>query len=284
VNYSYKFSIGGVVILAIGKNCPALDIVETYRPFAVASGNPNVTLRLHYGRLPKVKLGRCVFTTDTWQIHLVNKGFAISLHSPAFTPNLYGLTVLENDIRTGEVYFSTYPDRFPVYPLESPLDQVLMICLLSQRNGLMIHACGIADNGIGYLFAGNSSHGKTTMAKLWKNDATILNDDRIVIRHKENRFWMYGTPWHGEYTGVSAKGVPIEKIFFLKHSESNSVEKINGAVASSMVLARSFPPLWDAEGMRFTLDFCSQLVSAVPCYKLDFVPDSSIVDFIRCVK
>jgi len=51
-----------------------------------------------------------------------------------------------------------------------------------------------------------------------------------------------------------------------------------------MLLVRCFPPLWDAEGMRFTLDFCAHLVGEVPCYELGFVPDGSVVDFVRCVK
>jgi hypothetical protein len=95
---------------------------------------------------------------------------------------------------------------------------------------------------------------------------------------------MYGTPWHGEYTGVSPHGVPVEKIFFLHHAKTNSVKQCRNAIAASMLLARCFPPIWDAEGMKYTLDFCAQLVNTVPCYELNFVPDKSVIDFIRCVK
>ena len=41
-------------------------------------------------------------------------------------------------------------------------------------------------------------------------------------------------------------------------------------------------PLWDAAGMRFTLDFCAQLVADVPCYELGFVPDEHVLDVVRC--
>jgi hypothetical protein len=50
-----------------------------------------------------------------------------------------------------------------------------------------------------------------------------------------------------------------------------------------MLLARSFPPLSDADGMRFTLDFCAQLVDAVPCFELGFVPGKDVLDIVRCV-
>lgn len=169
-------------------------------------------------------------------------------------------------------------------PLEFPLSEVLMVCLLAKGRGLMVHACGICDNGRGYLFAGNSAHGKSTLANLWKEEAMVLNDDRIILRLRKGRFWMYGTPWHGDYNGVSPQGVPLDKIFFLRHAENNSADPKKGVSASAMILARCFPPLWDPEGMRYTLDFCSQLAEEVPCYELGVVPDRHILDFVRCME
>jgi len=84
-----------------------------------------------------------------------------------------------------------------------------MVCLLSQNRGLLVHAFGVDDGGRGLLFAGNSTHGKSATACLWKDRAAVLNDDRI---------WMYGTPWHGDYDGVAPHGVPLEKLIFLHHA------------------------------------------------------------------
>jgi hypothetical protein len=168
-------------------------------------------------------------------------------------------------------------------PLQYPLAEVLMVCLLARGRGLMMHACGIDDGGRGFLFAGNSTHGKTTLARLWRDQATVLNDDRIVLRQREGRFWMYGTPWHGDYSGVSAQGVPLEKVFFLRHAKGNQARQVGKLTAASMLLARSVPPLWDADGMGFTLDFLAQLAEAVPCYELGFAPDERAVEYVRCV-
>lgn len=80
------------------------------------------------------------------------------------------MAVFDNDFKHGEVYSripesGTSPDGLLGNPLEYPLAEVLMICLLAQGRGLMFHACGIDDNGRGYLFAGNSTHGKSTMGR-----------------------------------------------------------------------------------------------------------------------
>jgi hypothetical protein len=280
-----------VFLLSSNYSIDMINLEEQYRDFHYIE-NPDVIINTYYEGIPHLKLQEVDKIFDSqmiWSLYHINEKMIFKMKSPITDKLPYRIAIFENSFMRGEVYNPIRNSKETVNellpnPLEFPLSEVLMVCLLAQGRGLMIHACGIDDDGKGYLFAGNSTHGKSTMAKLWKNDATILNDDRIVIRHKENRFWIYGTPWHGEYTGVSPQGVPVEKIFFLNHAESNNVIRCNGANAASMLLARSFPPLWDSEGMKFTLDFCSQLVSAVPCYKLNFMPDENIVDFIRCVK
>ena len=223
-----------------------------------------------------------------WSLYQIDNSFLISIDSPVSGKSPYLQAVFTSDYLCGDIYKhinesgKTISD-FQYNPLEFPLSEVFIVCLLAQRRGLMTHACGIDDDGRGYLFAGNSTHGKTTMARLWKDRATILNDDRIVIRQREGRFWMYGTPWHGEYDKVAPHGVPLEKIFFLSHEGDNAALQVEGVKAASKLLARAFPPLWDQEGMGFSLDFCADLVKSVPCFELGFVPSGEIVDYVRCL-
>jgi len=167
-------------------------------------------------------------------------------------------------------------------PLEFPLSEILMVCLLSAGKGLMVHACGVSDEGRGFLFPGNSTNGKTTMARQWRDFAAVLNDDRIILRQADEGFIMYGTPWHGDLSDVSAQGVRLSSVDFLHHGDCNRSRRLGGAEAVSMLLKRSFLPLWDRKGMEFTLDFCSRIAASVPFYSLDFLPDRSIVRFLRC--
>jgi hypothetical protein len=192
--------------------------------------------------------------------------------------------ILGTDLREGDLYVPDGPSNPPPLPdpLGYPLNQVLMILILSRRNGILVHACGIDDNGSGCLFLGNSGHGKSTMAKLWcEHHATVLNDDRIVVREREGKIWMYGTPWHGDFRDFSPAGLPIGKIFFLHPDRENSVIPQNGAKAVAMLLTRSFPPLWDREGMALTVDFCHRLAKSIPCYDLHFRRDQTVIDCVR---
>jgi len=157
-----------------------------------------------------------------------------------------------------------------------------MINLLSQGRGILIHGCGIDDSGEGILFAGNSGAGKSTIARLLTNKGVkVLNDDRVIIRKKFGSFWMYGTPWHGEVKECLPEKVPLKKIFFIKHSKNNFIRKITPMEVGYRLVVSSLSPFWDKRGMEFTLNLCSELANAISSYELAFVPDPSILDFIR---
>ncbi len=171
--------------------------------------------------------------------------------------------------------------------IERTVLQVLMINLLAiQQRGVLAHACAVNDAGRGFLFLGVSGAGKSTLSRLWHQytDANILSDDRVIVQKQGERYWAYGTPWHGDANFASPESVPIEKIFILQHGEVNQVTPVNGSKAVLMFLKRSFPTFWDPAGMDFTLKFLSDLSQSVPCYTLDFVPDASVLEYVRCLK
>jgi len=264
---------------------------QSYKDF-YCDGRPEVKIDVSFDGVPHLPLrgeDRVFDSGEIWSLYRIDGKLAIVLGALLRGNIPYRIGVFNSDFKKGWIHSlvpetGDFTNKFISNPFGYPLAEVLMICLLAQGRGIMAHACGIDDSGRGYLFAGNSTHGKSTVARLWKDNALVLNDDRIVLRLRSGRFWMYGTPWHGDYSGVSPHGVPLEKIFFLRHAQTNSFSRREGVAAASMLFTRCFPPLWDAEGMKFTLDFCAQLVDAVPCYKLDFVPDENIIDFVRCVK
>ena len=242
-------------------------------------------LRIHHGYIPEMNIKERAFDSgSTWSLYRNGGKYVLqdSYLESASLPDK--LVVLEPDFKSGDIYFrnNEFNQNLLYDPLGYPLNQILMIILLSLRKGVLLHACGINDSGRGYLFVGNSTHGKSTMAKLWsENHTTILNDDRIIVREKDGELWMYGTPWHGDFKEVSPNGLPIRKIFFLRHSEKNSAIPRKGAEAVSMLLTRSFPPLWNQKGMDYTLSLLDRMTSKLPCYELHFLPDKKIIDFVR---
>jgi hypothetical protein len=190
-------------------------------------------------------------------------------------------------------FLYTYPPKQAKNPYLPPL-RPLMLFLLSQGRGVMLHACGIDDNGCGILFIGPSGSGKSTLANLWKDKkgVKILNDELVIIRKREECFWIYGTPWHGApWPGnsqlYSAGMCPLKKIFFIKPSvekfEENIAMRKKDIDSIAAMLPQSFPQYWDASCIQFNIDFLAELIRETQCYELDFMPNENIIDFVRIV-
>ena len=258
------------------------QIPEVYNNFLLNNISPDMVLEFHYGKIPNFPVDEKIFDSDALWSCYKSRGKYIFKNRPLTTTDSPDLVIsIEPAFDSGEIYASK-PDLFP---FQYPLGEIITINLLSRGYGVVLHACGVIDdNGHGHLFLGNSTHGKSTIAKLWsENGATVLNDDRIIVREKDGQFWMYGTPWHGTFNEVSPNGLPIRKIFFLRHGEKNSAVPRKGVEAVSMLLTRSFPPLWDKKGMEFTLGFIDELTRKIPCYELGFVPDERVLDLVKSI-
>jgi hypothetical protein len=243
---------------------------------------PDVTLHiLHQPPAPFPTKEKSFDSGQTWALFHSRSRLVLQNTSLRSETHPSRFLVLAPDLKSGDLHMTGETPQ-DVDPLGYPLNQVLWILLLSQRKGLLFHACGIDDHGKGYLFLGNSGDGKSTTAKLcFDHGLTVLNDDRIIVMEKKGKFWMYGTPWHGDFKEHSSHGLPIAKVFFLRHGKKNFAQAKSGAEAVSMLLARSFPPFWDKEGMAFTIDHCHRLVSKIPCCELTFVPNAGLIDFVR---
>jgi hypothetical protein len=169
-----------------------------------------------------------------------------------------------------------------VDPLEFPLDELLFQLLLRIHGGLELHAAGVVSaSGRGYLFAGQSGHGKTTTARLWqRSNAVVLSDDRIVLRRDGGSWWMHGTPWHGEAELAVNASAPLAGVFVLARGETNALEPLAASRAAAALLARGFPAFYEPDSTARLLAQLESLVHEVPCRLFRFVPGDDAVSFI----
>ena len=269
----YCLAIADIVIAVSSDDYICLPAAsDALHPFLTDQA-AEVNLRLHYGPRPRYRLqNRCFDAQSTWQMFQHNGEYVFKIFS--------SLAVLKSDFLSGDIY---HPQRERNQPLGYTLAEIIMINLLAQERGMMVHACGIKHNNKGWLFVGKSGAGKSAVANIWSKDkdSVILNDDRLIIRKLDGKYWIYGTPWHGDAKVSSPQKVELKKIFFLNQAKANSLVEVSRLDAASSLVACSFPTFWDKDGMDFTLGFIDQLVQEIPCYQFNFLGDSSIIDFIK---
>ncbi|MFC2086176.1 hypothetical protein ACFLQ9_00490 [Bacteroidota bacterium] len=186
-----------------------------------------------------------------------------------------------NENRNWRLHFSKkyLKTRKSIDPFTYPLGPLILYYLTAFSNSIMIHGSGIRYNSEGYLFSGVSGVGKSTMAELWyTGGAQIINDDRLIIREINDRFYIYNTPM---YYIDHPKKSSLDKIFLIKHGKTNISVKLNAIKAITMTMANCIHHSYNREIVATLIESIGRLSEKIPIYELDFVPDQSIVNFIK---
>jgi hypothetical protein len=287
-NGDHHFSVGGLVIrLARRQGAPSIVPSVSDSPFIIDPAPPDLDLEVAWGREHLKPNGDLLFESGgPWKLHREADRLVFSVYSSLLGPEPYKVARVAPDFRSGEILLrrDAFSGDGPVDPLQFPLDELLVIHLLGTGLGVEVHACGLIDaDGRGILFCGQSGDGKTTTSRLWDGipGTRILSDDRIILRRKEGRFWMYGTPWHGDAEYAENEGVPLTAIFILDRGDTNRAVALAPEEAVALLFARSFLSFYSREALEFTLRFFEELAGAIPVRRLPFVPDESAPEFVR---
>jgi hypothetical protein len=285
--------IGGVAIAMVSREVDlSLALRGPHQQFAAAGSlEPDIRMDVRWDSVPAgpytATPGAQLFDSGgVWRLYREGRLLSFHLSAPKFGPLPYARATINDEFSAGTVSIrrECVDTAAPLYPLDYPLDELLVTNWLALGRGVEIHACGVVDsNGAGYLFAGYSGSGKTTTARLWceENGVRVLSDDRIILRKDDTGVWMHGTPWHGDEPLASSACAQVQHGFFLRHGRENQLTTVTGAQAVMELFARSFPPFYSQRGLEFTLSLLTEIFGLVPFSTLEFVPDTSLLAFIR---
>jgi hypothetical protein len=275
------------ITLMSGDSDLKLGVQGATEKFVVPKRKPGVRISARWGDLSAENHGEMLFDSGAlWQLYRQNGSYHFRFTSPTFGSIPYKVARFDTNFASGEVILHRpfFDIDQTIYPLEYPLDELLVLNLLAGQEGIEVHGCGVVDDqGEGYLFLGQSGAGKSTMAKLWqkRKEVKILSDDRIILRKKKNDFLMYGTPWHGEAGLACSTKAPLKGVYFLKHGLKNELLPVKEAESAGRLFACSFPPFYSPGALNFVLSFFDQLVKKIACKELSFLPNESVLELIK---
>jgi hypothetical protein len=280
------FRVGGTSFGLSSDEDIDMSLDPGLRDFEIAPEGSDIQIQVSWTDRLAIPSGEPLFNSGgLWRLFSESNGYRFYFSTPFLGSAPYKAAWFDPKFRRGElVLFRPYFDPVKaIYPLEYPLDELLMIHRLACGEGVETHAVGIVDNaGRGHLFLGHSGAGKSTTARLWKSEsgAHILSDDRIIVRLRDGRVWMYGTPWHGDAGIASPSCAPLSRIYLLEHSSRTELVGLSPGRAAAELLARSFVPHHSPEGLQFTLRFLDRVAREIPCSIFRFLPDKSAVEAI----
>jgi hypothetical protein len=280
------FRVGGTSFGLFSDGNIEMALDPGLRDFVVQPGLGDIHIQVEWTDSLEIPSGEPLFNSGgLWRLFEESGGYRFYFNTPYLGASPYKAAWFDPEFKRGHLLlFRPYFDeRKPIYPLEYPLDELLMIHRLACGEGVETHAVGIVDEaGQGHLFLGHSGAGKSTTARLWKSEsnAQILSDDRIILRVRDGRIWMYGTPWHGDAGIASPECAPLSRLYLLEHSDHTELLSLSPGRAAAELFTRSFVPHHSPKGVQFTLRFLDRVAREIPCSIFRFLPDRSAVEAI----
>ncbi len=286
-NSTFTIKVADVVLTAVSQH-PAIHVtlVQPHLSFLTTSERADISFHYLGAYLPPYQDAQMIFDSEggSYRIYQQADKYLVPLGPGESTR----LATFDLGFTHAQVYCSFPKDDgerhgpLTINLFEHPLSQLALVNYLARGRGALLHSCGLICENLGWLFVGMSGAGKSTMAKIWQAAGKkILGDDRIILRRRNGVLRIYGTPWPGEVGIASPDSAPLTNIFFLEKSSRNVIRPVSPMEAVTRLLACSFPPLYNKQGMEFILDFFSQVIRDIPCYELGFVPDAGVIDFLR---
>ncbi len=276
-----------------------LEVAERFKNFFHnGRQKPHIRIRIEIvDRLPQVRKTEPVFITyhfedgsENWR--LLKKGNTYIYKCPLRDKRQ--LMLVNETFDRVDAYLKPKKDKGRVWNISDIIYDFLQVLLINyfalKKGGIFTHAIGVKDlDSRGLLFAGKSGSGKSTTARLWHkhSKAMVLNDDRIIVRKVNGKFFIYGSPWHGEFSDYLTSRIesaPLEKLFFIHHSLKNTVRRISEKTAFNLLYPALFPTFWDKECLENIVSFCQDLIRSVPCYSLGFINDKRVIRFVRKIE
>lgn len=201
---------------------------------------------------------------------------------PDFPPRLKrrsGRIALEGPCYLMELSQAAGAGRATVAPgtrFHRVLLQLALAEWLAPRGGLLLHGCGLAAGGRGWLFIGPSGAGKSTVGEL--AGRPVLSDETCVVRlTADGGVTLAGTP-----IGISAAAgpVPLAGILWLEQSPLDELESIPPAQALARLMTQVVAAGRQDAELAPLMETAAAVLDRIPIQTLRFTRTRRFVDVL----
>lgn len=270
-----RLAVGETII---GLNWPSSEIcamAQKYFGFENQEGNPDLTLEINIINQRIVpEIPDSLFAGK----HIAGQSFNIS---NGLIKGTYDRTRRHGKLDV----LSPLLDGTFVRVFEQILYQAYYSAIPSgDTDTFLVHSAGVIRNGNGYLFAGASEKGKSTIAGLSK-EYHVLNDEINLVMLPDNGIFVEGTPFNGFFHDKSVGHAPLKAVFLLEHGREHELAHVSPAESVKTIMSQIVPPVGLDETMTHMtkiqmFDYAEKIEKNIPVCRLWFKRDDGFWNII----
>lgn len=153
-------------------------------------------------------------------------------------------------------------------------------------HNIFLHAAGIIKDGRGYIFAGPSQSGKSTICEFSMPGSIVINDELVLASKRHGKLWLLNSPIKSKIYESIPYREKLEAIFVLKQDYDDFLIKLKGSEAAikllqCIVFDECFRFLNEFEYMAERFKLACAIVSQVPIYELHFKKGNGFWNLIQ---
>ena len=146
------------------------------------------------------------------------------------------------------------------------------------RATLMMHSSVVAKDGKAYMFLGKSGTGKSTHSSLWLRHIYgyhLLNDDNPVLRVRDGKLFVYGSPWSGKTPCYRQESAEAGALVMLEQKPNYKISRERVVAALSSLLCSCSVMIWDRSSYAEIMRTIEQVITLRGVYHLECLPDEA---------
>ncbi len=276
------------VVVADSRDYPRLSVNHAS---LLSRGQEDFTLEIRYSDppfMPEPLMGFAPMEMDLPRLANRSAGCYWKMNFDGFNIHLAG--TFPDDLRRSPWQMTINPDdRTGIVrvsgslrnrdPLGYPVDALLIYYLGLFNGGSIIHSSGVDFQGSGFLFAGPSGIGKSTIARYCQlAGARVLHDDRILVRQCGETVLAYRMP---VYPGSLPASMRLEKLFFIEQSEKIYEIPLPNQITFELLTGQAVQHPFHGELITRQADNIASIVKAVPGFRLGFPADPQVGRYLK---
>lgn len=160
--------------------------------------------------------------------------------------------------------------------------RVVASITLPMHDALILHSSSVADDRGAQVFSGVSGAGKSTIAAMLDSSCKVQKiSDELLLAYREEGNWRIAvSPFVGSAGLPHGSEYPVVAINLLEQWPSHIRSEVSKGTAMGELCQHVLTYTQGTYGFQGVLNLVADLVSAVPCYQLQFKKEPSVSEVL----